>query len=86
LKRKITFLRDAQGDGTSMVSIMIPAGAQLHPMRQKLRDEAGAASNIKSRVNRQSVEGALASASHKLSQYQRTPINGLCVFAGTIID
>lgn len=86
LKRKIRFLRDAHGDGTSMVTILIPPHDAIYRMRQKLTDELGTASNIKNRVNRQSVEGAITSAIQKLSQYQTTPNNGLCLFCGTILD
>ena len=86
LKRTINFLRDAHGDGTSMVTILIPPHDQVYRMRQKLTDELGTASNIKNRVNRQSVEAAITSSIQKLSQYNTTPPNGLCLFCGTIID
>lgn len=86
IKRQINFLRDAHGDGTSMVTILIPPHDAVHRMRQKLTDELGTASNIKNRVNRQSVEAAITSAIQKLSQFNQTPTNGLCVFCGTIVD
>ncbi|KAH0795689.1 eukaryotic peptide chain release factor subunit 1-2 [Histomonas meleagridis] len=86
LKKTINFLRDARGDGTSMVTILIPPHDQVYRMRQKLTDELGTASNIKNRVNRQSVEAAITSSIQKLGQYQTTPPNGLCLFCGTIID
>ena len=86
IKRKINFLRDAHGDGTSMVTILIPPHDAVHRMRQKLTDELGTASNIKNRVNRQSVEGAITSSIQKLSQYNTTPPNGLCLFCGAILD
>jgi peptide chain release factor subunit 1 len=86
IKRTINFLRDAHGDGTSMVTILIPPRDQVHRMRQKLTEELGTASNIKNRVNRQSVEAAITSAIQKLGQFNTTPPNGLCVFCGAIID
>jgi peptide chain release factor subunit 1 len=86
IKRTINFLRDSHGDGTSMVTILIPPRDAVHRMRQKLSEELGTASNIKNRVNRQSVEAAITSAIQKLSQFNTTPANGLCVFCGTIID
>ena len=67
IKRLINYLRDAHGDGTSMVTILIPPGDAVHRMRQKLTEELGTASNIKNRVNRQSVESAITSAIQKLS-------------------
>jgi peptide chain release factor subunit 1 len=84
IKRLINYLRDAHGDGTSMVTILIPPGDAVHRMRQKLTEELGTASNIKNRVNRQSVEAAITSSIQKLSLYNQTPKNGLCIFCGTV--
>ena len=86
IKRLINYLRDAHGDGTSMVTILIPPTDAVHRMRQKLTEELGTASNIKNRVNRQSVESAITSAIQKLSNFNTTPANGLCVFCGTVME
>merc|ERR1711915_349100 len=50
-----------------------------------LGDEFGTASNIKSRVNRQSVLGAITSAQQRLKLYSRVPPNGLVLYTGTIV-
>ena len=42
-----------------------------------LADEYGTASNIKSRVNRLSVLGAITSVQHRLKFYSKVPPNGL---------
>ncbi len=42
-----------------------------------LADEYGTASNIKSRVNRLSVLGAITSVQHRLKLYAKVPPNGL---------
>jgi hypothetical protein len=56
IKRHLNFLKAAEGNGTSLLTIMIPGTmGQFHQMRQKLSGELGCASNIKDRVNRQSV-------------------------------
>jgi len=86
IKRTINMLRDAHGDGTSMVTILIPPHDSIPRMRAKLVDEAGTASNIKNRVNRQSVEAAISSSLAKLNQYNTTPTNGLCLFCGNVVD
>ena len=86
MKRLLKNLEDSKGDGTSMVTILIPPGAAVFRMRQKLVEELGTASNIKNRVNRQSVETAITSAIQKLSLYNQTPPNGLCIFCGTVLD
>ena len=52
-----------------------------------LANEYGTASNIKSRVNRQSVLGAITSAQQRLKQYTRlgVPPNGLVIYTGTVM-
>ena len=50
-----------------------------------LADECGTASNIKSRVNRLSVLGAITSVQHRLKLYTKVPPNGLVVYCGTIV-
>ena len=50
-----------------------------------LADEYGTASNIKSRVNRLSVLGAITSVQHRLKLYTKVPPNGLVVYCGTIV-
>merc|ERR1712200_242807 len=50
-----------------------------------LADEFGTASNIKCRVNRLSVLGAITSVQQRLKRYNRVPPNGLVVYCGTIV-
>lgn len=50
-----------------------------------LANEYGTASNIKSRVNRQSVLAAITSAQQRLKLYTRVPPNGLVVYTGTVM-
>jgi peptide chain release factor subunit 1 len=50
-----------------------------------LADEYGTASNIKSRVNRLSVLGAITSTQQRLKLYSRVPPHGLVVYCGTIM-
>ena len=50
-----------------------------------LADEYGTASNIKSRVNRLSVLGAITSVQHRLKLYTKVPPNGLVIYCGTIV-
>lgn len=52
----INQLENAKGDGTSLLTIMVPGNTtQLNQMKQKLTREMGAAANIKDKINRQSV-------------------------------
>merc|ERR1712168_230045 len=50
-----------------------------------LADEYGTASNIKSRVNRLSVLGAITSVRQRLKLYNKVPPNGLGIYCGTIV-
>jgi peptide chain release factor subunit 1 len=84
MKRLIKNLQSAEGNGTSMISLIIASGSQIAPTNKILTEEYGAASNIKSRVNRQSVQDAITSAQQRLKRYNKTPPNGLVVYVGTV--
>jgi peptide chain release factor subunit 1 len=84
MKRLIKKLETARGNGTSMISLIIPPKKQISDITKLLTDEIGKASNIKDRVNRQSVVGAMTSSQQRLKLYKQTPNNGLVLFCGTI--
>lgn len=84
-KKLLKTLKDARGAGTSMISLILPPKEMLSKISKMLTDEYGTASNIKSRVNRLSVLSAIKSAQEKLKLYNKTPPNGLAVYAGTIV-
>ena len=96
----IKALEAARGNGTSMISLIMPpkdqasrascaacnmpvqwlhflrpthslATIQVSRVQKMLGDEFGTASNIKSRVNRQSVLGAITSAQQRLKLYNK---------------
>lgn len=85
IKRLIKSLEMARGNGTSMISLIIPPKDQIARISKMLADEYGTASNIKSRVNRLSVLGAITSVQGRLKLYSRVPINGLVIYCGTIV-
>ena len=72
-------------NGTSMISLIIPPKDQISRVAKMLGDEYGTASNIKSRVNRLSVLGAITSTQQRLKLYHRVPDNGLVIYCGTIL-
>ena len=82
LKRLIKYLKSIEGSGTSFVTLIIPPNSQISLFNQLLTDEFGTASNIKSRVNRQSVLSAITYAQQKLKLYNRIPNNGLVIYSG----
>lgn len=85
IKRLIKSLEAARGNGTSMISLIIPPKDQISRVSKMLADEFGTASNIKSRVNRLSVLGAITSVQQRLKLYSKVPPNGLVIYCGTIV-
>ena len=85
IKRLIKSLEAARGNGTSMISLIIPPKDQISRIAKMLADEFGTASNIKSRVNRLSVLGAITSVQQRLKLYSKVPPNGLVIYCGTIV-
>ena len=85
VKKLIKSLEAARGNGTSMISLIIPPKDQISRVSKMLADEFGTASNIKSRVNRLSVLGAITSVQQRLKLYSKVPHNGLVIYCGTIV-
>ncbi|CAG2102403.1 unnamed protein product [Medioppia subpectinata] len=85
IKKLIKSLESARGNGTSMISLIIPTNGQISRVSRMLVDESGTAANIKSRVNRLSVQSAIISVQHRLKLYSRVPANGLVIYCGTVI-
>jgi len=85
VKKLIKNLQAARGNGTSMISLIIPPGDQISRVNKMLSDEYGTASNIKSRVNRSSVLGAITSTQQRLKLYSKCPKKGLVIYCGTVI-
>eukprot|EP00897_Mesotaenium_endlicherianum_P001351 jgi/Mesen1/1243/ME000129S00338 len=85
IKKLIKALESARGNGTSMISLIMPPRDQVSRVTKMLGDEFGTASNIKNRVNRQSVLGAITSAQQRLKLYNKVPPNGLVLYTGTIV-
>lgn len=86
LKRLLDFLKNCEGHGTSMITIIIPPRKQISDVNRLLTEEYGKCSNIKSRVNKLSVQGAITSAQQLLKQYVRIPENGIAILCGTYMN
>ena len=52
IKKLIKSLESMKGNGTSMISLIIPSKGQISLTNKMLTEEYGTATNIKSRVNR----------------------------------
>lgn len=85
LKKLVKTLESAKGNGTSMISLIISPNDQISQLTKLLGDEFSNAAKIKSRVNRQSVLGAIKSAQQRLKLYNKVPANGLAIYVGTTI-
>jgi peptide chain release factor subunit 1 len=85
MKKLVKSLEAAKGNGTSMISLVIPPRDQISRVSKMLADEYGTASNIKSRVNRQSVLSAITSTQQRLKLYNKVPNNGLVIYCGTVL-
>jgi peptide chain release factor subunit 1 len=84
IKRLIKSLESSKGNGTSMISVYIPPKKAVSDFTKMLNDEVGAASNIKSAVNKKSVITALQAVIGRLKMYRNTPDKGLVVFCGEV--
>lgn len=85
IKKLIKSLEAARGNGTSMISLIIPPRDQIPRIAKMLADEYGTASNIKSRVNRLSVLSAITSVQARLKLYNRGDLNRPKILNQTII-
>jgi peptide chain release factor subunit 1 len=85
VKKLIKTLEAARGNGTSMISLIVPPLEQISKVAKMLGDELGTATNIKSRVNRLSVLSAITSVQQRLKLYARVPPNGLVIYCGTVL-
>lgn len=84
LKRVICNLKSQSGDGTSMITLLIPPYDPISKFTKIICSEKSSCTQIKDRTNRQSVESALKSVEAKLKLYKATPPCGLCIFCGNV--
>ena len=83
LVKLVKKLKTFKGDGTSLISFYIPAGAQLSQYSNKVKEQLSKCKNIKSSVNAKSVESGLKSLQHKLKGFKNVPKCGLALFCGS---
>jgi len=86
LKKLINELKNVQGRHTELVSVYVPAGFSLINVLNQLGEEAGTASNIKSKTTMKNVTGALEKTIQHLRLFKQTPLNGLAIFCGNVSE
>jgi peptide chain release factor subunit 1 len=85
IKRLIKSLDAARGNGTSMVTLVIPPKESIGQSMTMLNGEHAQAANIKSKQTMTSVQSAITSTREKLKLYKHTPANGLIIFCGQVL-
>ncbi len=85
-KKQLEAVSKFQGRGTELISVYITPGYPISEIAGKLRDEYGQASNIKSASTRKNVQSALDKVLSYLKAIQKTPVNGVAIFAGNISE
>lgn len=79
-------LGSIRGRHTELVTVLIPAGTNIHQVSSQLNTEAGTAENIKSKATRTAVVTALETIIRKMKDYKQTPPNGLALFCGNVSE
>ncbi|MEM2963147.1 MAG: peptide chain release factor aRF-1 [Candidatus Anstonellales archaeon] len=86
LKKFLKELSSYSGGSTELISVYIPPSYPIFEMSNKLKNEAGQASNIKSKSTRKNVQDALEKIIGYLKIFRETPKNGLVIFCGNVSD
>lgn len=86
LEETLTELESKRGQHTELVTVLIPAGFNIHAVSKQLEAERSTAENIKSKQTRTAVVTALETMVRELKSWKQTPPNGLAVFAGNVSE
>src|SRR3989344_9663446 len=84
LEDLIELLGSIKGRHTELVTVLIPAGANINLTQRQLESEKSTASNIKSKQTRKNVIDALDTIIREMKNIRATPQNGLAIFCGNI--
>ena len=83
----LEFLKKYKADAkqtTSLISLISPT-TDVQQLRNLIRQEQTTAGNIKSAVNRKSVQIALNNVANKLATIKQIPSEGIAIYAGQYI-
>ncbi len=84
IRSKLKKLRALKGSGTELISVYIPPKFAISDEMNKLRDERGRSSNIKSKTTRTNVQGAIDKLMQYLKLFKEPPKNGMALFCGNV--
>ncbi len=82
MEELVAVLSGIRGSHTELVTVLIPAGANIHQVSSQIFAERSTADNIKSKATRSAVTDALDMIVRELKNYKQTPPNGLALFCG----
>ncbi|MBI3587878.1 hypothetical protein HY095_01650 [Candidatus Micrarchaeota archaeon] len=85
-KKQIKSLREFRGRGTELISVYMTPGYPISEIAGKLKEEAGAATNIKSTSTRKNVIAALEKIVQYLKTFRETPKTGMAIFCGNLSE
>ena len=78
-------LENIRGRHTELVTVYVPAGANINVVVDQLEAEKSTARNIKSRTTQKNVIEALERATRQLRLFgQQTPKTGIAIFSGNV--
>ncbi len=86
LEEEIEELESIRGRHTELVTVMIPAGFNIHVITKQLEAEKSTAANIKSKQTRTAVADSLERIIREIKNYKKTPDNGLALYAGNVSE
>lgn len=86
LRKILEELEKIRGRHTELVSVYIPAGHNLQDIVNMLRQEYTLTENVKNKTVRNNVLGAIDKILQELRFYNKTPANGLALFAGNVSE
>ncbi|MFH1711302.1 MAG: hypothetical protein ABH840_03250 [Nanoarchaeota archaeon] len=86
LDELIETLGKIRGRHTELVTVLIPAGANIYTIADQIAGEGSTADNIKSKTTRKNVVDALEMIGRELKKYKQTPPKGMAIFAGNVSD
>lgn len=81
IEKLIKFL----GNGTSVITLLIPPDGEISKLLQLLTNELNECSRIKSASNRKLVEDAITAAIIRLKLIMKVPKNGLILYSGEAV-
>ncbi len=86
LKKFIKELEKHKGRHTELVTVYVPAGYDINKIVSHISQEQGTATNIKSSSTKKNVIASLEKMIQHLKLYNKTPPNGLALFAGNVAE